>query len=84
MAIRLGLNLEFSRHHNMSFRQAIEETARIGYEYEEENFLLIKYSLKINDAEPGKQIIDKTFKAAGKSSQIAVQRYFPPALQRHR
>ncbi len=33
MALRLGLNLEFSRHHNMSFQQAVQEAARIGYEY---------------------------------------------------
>ena len=33
MGIRLGLNLEFSRHHNMSFQQAAEAAARIGYEY---------------------------------------------------
>ena len=84
MGIRLGLNLEFSRHHNMSFQQAVQEAARIGYEYEEEDFLLIKYSLKIADADPGKQIIDKVFKAVGKSSQIAVQRYSRPAIQRHR
>ena len=80
MGIRLGLNLDFSRHHNMSFQQVVEEAARIGYEYEEEDFLLIKYSLKITDADPGKQIIDKAFKAVGKSSQIAVQRYSRPAI----
>jgi sugar phosphate isomerase/epimerase len=35
MSIKLGLNLEFSRHHNMSFRRAVDEAARIGYEYVE-------------------------------------------------
>lgn len=54
--IRLDLNLEFAGHHNLSFCQAIEEAARISYEYDEEDFLLIKYSLKIAaaNAEPGK------------------------------
>jgi len=33
MGIRLGLNLEFSRHHNMSFQQAVQEAAKIGYEF---------------------------------------------------
>lgn len=35
MSIKLGLNLEFSRHHNMSFHRAVEEARRIGYEYVE-------------------------------------------------
>jgi sugar phosphate isomerase/epimerase len=35
MNIKLGLNLEFSRHHNMSFEKAVTEAARIGYEYVE-------------------------------------------------
>ena len=28
--IKLGLNLEFSRHHNWSFFQAVDEAARIA------------------------------------------------------
>lgn len=32
MAVSLGLNLEFSRHENLSFRQALEIAAEIGYE----------------------------------------------------
>ena len=35
MTISLGLNLEYSRHHNMSFEKAVEEAARIGYRYVE-------------------------------------------------
>jgi sugar phosphate isomerase/epimerase len=35
MNIKLGLNLEFSRHHNWSFFRAVDEAARIGYEYVE-------------------------------------------------
>ncbi|MBW2483155.1 MAG: sugar phosphate isomerase/epimerase [Deltaproteobacteria bacterium] len=35
MSIKLGLNLEFSRHHNMSFEKAVEEAANIGYQYVE-------------------------------------------------
>jgi sugar phosphate isomerase/epimerase len=30
--VKLGLNLEFSRHHNMSFERAVKEAARIGYD----------------------------------------------------
>ena len=33
--VGIGLNLEFSRHHNMSFESAVREAARIGYEYVE-------------------------------------------------
>lgn len=35
MNIKLGLNLEFSRHHNMSFEKAVEAAADIGYRYVE-------------------------------------------------
>ena len=35
MNIKLGLNLEFSRHHNMSFEKAVEAAAKIGYQYVE-------------------------------------------------
>ncbi len=35
MNIKLGLNLEYSRHHNMSFEKAVGEAARIGYQYVE-------------------------------------------------
>ena len=35
MNIELGLNLEYSRHHNMSFEKAVAEAARIGYRYVE-------------------------------------------------
>lgn len=33
--IRLGLNLEFSRHHDMSFEAAVKKASEIGYEYVE-------------------------------------------------
>lgn len=35
MGIRIGLNLEYSRHENLSFRQAVQIAADIGYEYVE-------------------------------------------------
>jgi sugar phosphate isomerase/epimerase len=31
--IQVGLNLEFSRHHDMSFTAAVEKAARMGYEF---------------------------------------------------
>lgn len=33
--VKLGLNLEFSRHHNMSFQNAVQVASRIGYRYVE-------------------------------------------------
>jgi len=35
MGLKLGLNLEFSRHENMSFEQAVQTAAEIGYEFVE-------------------------------------------------
>ena len=35
MGVRLGINLEFSRHENLSFQKAVETAAEIGYEYVE-------------------------------------------------
>jgi len=35
MAIRLALNLEYSRHHNMSFEAAVAKAAELGYEHVE-------------------------------------------------
>jgi sugar phosphate isomerase/epimerase len=33
--IRLGINMEFVRHHDMSFANGVKEAAKIGYEYVE-------------------------------------------------
>ena len=35
MAVKLGLNLEFSRHENLSFQRAVQLAAQMGYEYVE-------------------------------------------------
>jgi sugar phosphate isomerase/epimerase len=35
MAVRLGLNMEFSRHEDLSFRRGLEVAAEIGYRYVE-------------------------------------------------